>query len=195
MATSEDEVGVGRELRTHILDRLAHERGADRGVHAETAVSAAARMAGTFLLRSFDLPIATLEPGAPVLSDLVNDEGPALVEILVLALEEMRIPIDRGRASAANQGGFALLTVLETQERLERGLTAIAKRHGLDYRGAARAAAFAAAFVLQDTKDVLDPSTAFGIATYGFVEGAKTVPQRLPDGAGLAGKKPWYRLW
>jgi hypothetical protein len=191
VATRGDEVGAGRELRTHILARLADER----GVHAETAVSAAARMAGSFLLRSFDLPIATLEPGAPLLSDMVNDEGPALVEILVLALDEMKIPIDRARASAANQGGVALLTVLQVQERLEVGCTAIAKTHGLDYRGAARAAAFAAAFLVQATKDVLDPSTAFGIAAYGFVEGAKTVPQRLPDGAGLAKKKPWYKLW
>jgi hypothetical protein len=191
MAGRADEAGVGRELRTLILDRLADER----GVHAETAVSAAARMAGTFLLRSFDLPIATLEPGAPVLSDPVNDEGPALVEILVLALEQMKIPIDRARASAANQGGFARLTVLQVQERLEASLTAIVKTHGLDYRGAARATAFAAAFLVEDTKDVLDPSKAFGIATYGFVEGAKTIPQRLPDGAALVKKKPWYKLW
>jgi hypothetical protein len=191
VASREDEVDVGRKLRAAILEALTDER----GVHAETAVSAAARMAGTFLLRSFDLPIEKLEPGAPVLSDLVNDEGPALVEILVLALRQMKIPIDRERASAANQGGVALLTVLEMQERLEAGLTAVVKPHGLDYRGAARAAAFAAAFLAQDTKNVLDPSKAFGIAAYGFVEGAKTVPQRLPAGVALVGKKPWYKLW
>ncbi len=191
MATRADEVAVGREFRTCILEKLTDER----GVHAETAVSAAARMAGTFLLRSFDLPIAKLEPGAPVLSDAANAKGPALVELLLFALEQMKIPIDQARAKAANHDGAALLTVLQIQERAEVGLTEIKNRHGLDYEGAARAAAFAAAFLVQDTKEVLDPSAAFGIAAYGFVEGAKTVPQKLPEGLAPARKKPWYKPW
>lgn len=191
MAPRADEVGVGREFRAHILEKLADER----GVHAETAVSAAARMAGTFLLRSFDLPIAKLEPGAPVLSDAANAKGPALVELLVLALEQMKIPIDQARAQTASRGGAALRTVLQVQERVALGLTEIKHRHGLDYEGAARAAAFAAAFLMQDTKEVLDPSAAFGIEAYGFVEGAKTVPRKLPEGLAPAKKKPWYKPW
>lgn len=91
MATRADEVGVGREFRSLILAKLTDER----GVHAETAVSAAARMAGTFLLRSLDLPITKLEPGAPVLSDAANERGPELVEILALALREMKMAIDQ----------------------------------------------------------------------------------------------------
>ena len=58
-----------------ILGRLADER----GVHAETAISAAARMAGTFMLRSFGLPLEGMEPGSAVLSEAANDRGPLLL--------------------------------------------------------------------------------------------------------------------
>jgi hypothetical protein len=48
----------------------------DKGVHAETAVAAMARMAGTFLFRSFAFPPSDITPGQAVLSDMANDQGP-----------------------------------------------------------------------------------------------------------------------
>ncbi|MEO6026015.1 MAG: hypothetical protein ABIR79_04025 [Candidatus Binatia bacterium] len=185
MTTTDDETKAAQQFRGYILEKLTDER----GVHAETAVAAAARMAGTFLLRSCHLPMESLEPGTPVLSDAVNERGPLLVEILGVALQAMNIEVDMTRANAANHGGAALLTVPQTQSLLEIGMIGLKDRFGLDYEHGARAAALAAAFLIKDTAGALDPSTAFGIAAYGFVEGAKTVPQRLSDLTPPAAKK------
>lgn len=192
MTTPDDETKAASQFRGFILEKLTDER----GVHSETAVSAAARMAGTFLLRSLGLPIDGLEPGAPVLSDAANEKGPILVEILDLALQGLDVAIDPARAGAANQGGAALLTTLETQDRLQIGLTILKDRFQLDWAHGARAAALATALLIKDTSQVLDPSAAYGIAVQGFVEGAKTVPRPLPRELvpPAPAKKPWYKL-
>lgn len=65
MGKPDDEIRAARAFREHVFAKLGNEK----GVHAETALSAAGRMAGTFLLRSFGLPLEHLEPGTPVLSD------------------------------------------------------------------------------------------------------------------------------
>lgn len=191
MAKPDDEIRAAHAFREHIFTKLGNEK----GVHAETALSAAGRMAGTFLLRSFGLPLANLEPGTAVLSDAANEHGPPLVGLLQLVLQENGIVLDMERAKAANGPAGAHLSVLEMQELLEDGLLAIARAHGLDHASAARAAAVTAGYLVKDTSEVLDPSRGFGIAAYAFVEGSKTVPRRLPADAGLPAKKPWWKPW
>jgi hypothetical protein len=191
MTTPTGETQAAQQFFECIFAKLRDEQ----GVHAETAVSAAARMAGTFLLRDCGLPIERLEPGAPVLSDAVNAQGPLLVEILGLALQGLQVPIDPARAAAAaERAAKPRLTVLQMQALLEPGMTGIKDAHRLTYGVAARSAALATASFVKACASVLEPDAAFGIATYGFVEGAKTVPQRLA-GARPAGKPPWYKWW
>lgn len=188
MSGRDDEIQAAREIVTLVFEKIADER----GVHAETAVSAAGRMAGTFLLRSCSLPVATLTPGAPVLSDAVNAKGPVLVELFQLVLQELGVA--PGANPTANATPAApLFTVPEVQARLDDGVGAIAARHGLDDERTARAGAIATAMIVKQTAGVLDAGAAFGIATLGFVEGAKTVPPPRPTAP--SPKKPWYKLW
>ena len=63
------------EFNRILLSKLAN----GQGVHAETAISSAARMAGTFLLRSSGLPLHSVKPGSPVFSDAMNEQGPELL--------------------------------------------------------------------------------------------------------------------
>lgn len=191
MAKADDEIRAAREFRDHVYAKLTNEK----GVHADTALSAMGRMAGTFLLRSFGLPMENLEPGTPVLSDLANEHGPALIGLLQLVVQENGIALDMEKVKAANGPADAHLTTLQMQELLEDGLIAIARQHGLDDAMAARAAAIAAGYLVKDTAEVLDPSAAFGIAAYAFVEGAKTVPRKLPEGSAPPKKKPWWKPW
>jgi len=69
--------------------------------------------------------------------------------------------------------------VLATQALVETDLDEIRKKHRLTLDQAARAGAIAAAIMVQKCAGVVDPQVGFQVATYGFVEGAKTVPQRL----------------
>lgn len=154
-----------------------------QGVHAVTAIAAMARLAGTWLLRSFGLPIDQLEPGTPVLSDMANDQGPRLINILGGVLSNMDIVIDASRIDFSTPSDDKpQLTLLETQARLEPALTGSLQQHQLSYGDAADAAAAATALVIAECAQIVDPHVAFNTAAYGFVEGTKTVPYR-PDPA------------
>jgi len=81
------------KLTQTILSKLATEK----GVHAETAVSAAARMAGTLVLRSCRLPLEGLKPGSPIFSDQVDQLGPKVLESVDEALVMLKIGITRNK--------------------------------------------------------------------------------------------------
>ncbi len=159
-----------------ILGRLADER----GVHAETAISAAARMAGTFMLRSFGLPLEGMEPGSAVLSEAANDRGPLLLNTLGAGLNALDVVLDPDRIrSDFPDDNRPHLSVTEVQERLEASMREVAVKHHLGDEQAAHAAALATARLIKATSQVLDPHVAFALAAYGFVEGSKTVPVSL----------------
>lgn len=149
----------------------------ERGVHAETAIAATARMAGTFLFRSFGFQLEGVVPGQPVLSDKANEHGPALVEILGGVLTQLGVALDSAQlANEVPDANQPLLKFLETQPRLEPRYARVKDRFGLSLEEAAGSAAAAAAFLIQQTADVLDPHLGFNIAAYGFIEGSKTAP-------------------
>ncbi len=134
-------------------------------------------MAGSFLLRSFGFELGHLAPGTAVLSDEANEHGPRLVRILGGALAHGGVELDREILSRGpDEGRLAELDFLVAQSRLEAPFAAIAARRQLAPREAAEAAAAATAFLIQQFAEELNPSIAFGIAVYGFIEGAKTVP-------------------
>src|SRR5262245_8560926 len=191
-AIPEKQFAAAREFYLSIVDKLTNEN----GVHANTAIAAAARMAGTFLLRSFNLPLQNLEPGSPVLSDAANEKGPFLVHLMSGVLEQMKVVIDPARsAGAQGQGDPPLLTVIETQALVETDLSRIKDTFQLNYEQAAHAAAITAALLVQKCSNVVDPHIGFSLAAYGFVEGAKTVPQRIESSASSHAKKNWFKFW
>jgi len=169
---------MAKQFYSAILNGLRNER----GVHAETAIAAAGRLAGTCLLRSLKLPIDTMEPGRAVFSDLANERGPALVDLLAGVLGQMGIGVDVGRSQgAAEAAAKPQLTVAETQTRLEPTLDQIRRSHQLTHEESAHAAVIAAAMFIRDCASVLGTDAGFGIAVYGLVEGSKTVPARWVD--------------
>lgn len=172
-ALSEPQIAAAEAFADATLDELETAE----GVHPETAVAAAAGMAGSFLLRSFGFELGHLAPGTAVLSDEANRHGPRLVQILGGVLAHGGVALDRdvlGRGPDADR--LAQLDFLSSQAALEAPFVAVAARRQLAPREAAEAAAAATAFLIQQFAEELDPSVAFGLAVYGFIAGAKTVP-------------------
>ena len=91
----------------------------DKGVHAETAVASVARMAGTFLFRSFGFQLPDVEPGGVVLSEQANEAGPRLIQILAGAhphgTYEGEITIDGQPFRPANVAAAEAAGVLRRQ--------------------------------------------------------------------------------
>lgn len=152
----------------------------ERGVHAETAVAGAARMAGTFLFRSFGLAAEGLEPGQVVLSEQANEAGPQLIQILGGVLSHIGVSLTQDKLGAAvSEEHQSSLSFLESQQLLEPHFRSIQTQLNLSHQEAAEASAVAAAFLIQQSAKILDPHASFGIAIYGFIEGAKTAPNPI----------------
>ncbi len=158
-----------------------------RGIEYDKAILCSAQLAGTLLLRSLDLPFAGLKPGALALSDEADRRGPLLVATLGAALRVLRIEIDPRRVPAGRERAEALdISALDAQHTFERALAAIVARHALGLEEAAHACALASAQLIQMHATQLDAHVAFGLASYGFMQGAKTVPLPPPDSMGAS---------
>jgi hypothetical protein len=155
---------------------VATLRSAD-GIHPGTVVAATARMAGTYLFRSFQLHLPGAEPGQAVLSEKANTQGPDLIETAARLLARIGIPIDASRAgNAVPEKDQPTLAFLESQRLLEPAYAPIRARFSLSNEQAAHAVATATSLLIRHCARALDPSVAFSIAAYGFVEGTKTAP-------------------
>ncbi len=160
-----------------IASCIINDLATERGPHAETCVTAAAWMGGTFLFRTFGLPTANMAVGSPVFSDIANERGPVLVEVMKLGLAGLGLEIDERTIGSGPDAQHApLFSIIETQQKLDAKLSDITAAHGLVGDEAARACALAAAHLIYQTRTVLDPKISFGLAVYGFVEGTKTNP-------------------
>jgi len=144
---------------------------------AETVIGAVARMAGSFLFRSFGLPLTGVKPGSVVLSDQANQQGPRLIQILGGVLQGIGVTLDKSKLAAAQgKARGQKEPFLQTQEALEASFVAIRDQHGLSDSEAADAAAAATAVLIKNCSTLLDPHMGFGLAVYGFIEGSKTAP-------------------
>jgi len=169
----QEQLDAAPEFVQAAIDALRNEQ----GVHAETAVAATARMAGTFLFRSFGFDLPSARPGQPVLSDRANERGPELIQILGSTLNQIgAAPWEQSQQNA----GQPQQSFLETQPLLEPQYNIIKDRFGLSLTEASHAAAVAAALLIHQCSEVLDPKAAYQIAAFGFVEGSKTVPLSIP---------------
>jgi hypothetical protein len=149
-------------------------------LQTESAIAAMARMAGTYYFRSFGYAAMQLEPGQAVLSDEANTKGPELMHLAHEVLARLGVKLEDARVRAALKHkadrhtprlGFAY-----TQPRVERAFASVKDAHGLSNVEAGKAAACAVALLIHNSRDELDPAVAFGLATYGFIEGTKTAP-------------------
>ena len=171
---SKQQIDAAQEFATATIEALKMPN----GVHSGTVVAATARMAGTYLFRSLDLPLPGVKPGQSVLSIEANEQWPQLINIAGDALSKMRIEIDNTQAGKEIEPSHKpMLEFLETQKKLETMYAPIKNRYGFSMQEAAYSVALATALIINHAKKFLDPTMAFNIAVYGFVEGSKTAPE------------------
>lgn len=175
------------------VDIIVKSLKTEKGVHSETAISAAARMAGTFLFRSFNFPLKDVQPGSAVLSDAANDHGPSLIQTLGAGLSVLKLKLDSSKLSGeVPRENQPHISVNETQSRVEAQLRQVSAELKLTPEQSAHACALAAARLIQMSAGVLDPHVGFSVAAHGFVEGSKTAPIVLSE---QLEPRPWYRFW
>jgi hypothetical protein len=180
------------------VDLIASGVGKDRAIHPETAISASARLSGSLLLRSFNLDLASIKPGTVLLSPEANERGPMLISTLGVFLSALHVQIDEQKlgGQSALRGAEPHLDILAVLSQFQERAMAIGEKHHLSLEQAAQSGALATGFIVKECAPQIGAETGFNVAAYGFVEGTKTVPPKLPglSQEPLAGK-PWYKFW
>ena len=171
---SKQQTDAAQEFATATIEALKMPN----GVHPGTVVAATARMAGTYLFRSFGIKLSGVKPGQFVLSVEANEQWPQLTQIALNCLARIGITVDNAQAGkSVDPQHKPIMEFLDTQKELEPMYAPIKERYGFSYQEAAYSVAVGTALMILHAKKFLDPSMAFNIAVLGFVEGAKTVPE------------------
>ena len=145
-----------------------------REIDTTEAISSSARLAGSFLFRSFEFEVNDAKPGTVMLSEEANTKGPQLVSITQAVLQKFGIQIDNTKMSNGNQKQ-AESNFLDVIGQIQNPALEIMKDNELSYEQMAQSSAIATAFIIQQSNNIR-PEEGFGIAIYHYIEGTKTYP-------------------
>lgn len=145
-----------------------------REVDTIEAISSTARLAGSFLFRSFGFKINDAKPGTVMLSEEANLKGSQLINITHAVLQNFGIQIDSKKMSDGNQK-HSESNFVDVISKVQAPALDIMKRRELSYEQMAQSTAIATAFMIQQSSNIT-PEEGFGIAIYHYIEGSKTKP-------------------
>ncbi|MBD1260383.1 hypothetical protein HZY62_07275 [Maribacter polysiphoniae] len=178
-----------------------------REIDTTEAISSTARLAGSFLFRSFGFEINDAKPGTVMLSEVANTKGPQLVNITQAVLQNFGIQIDNSKMSSGNQKQ-AESNFVDIINKVQNPALEIMKKNDLSYEQMAQSGAIATAFIIQQSGNIT-PEEGFGTAIYHYIEGTKTYPPefssaskkttntKIAEKANIPsnGSKPWWKFW
>ncbi|MES2763244.1 MAG: hypothetical protein V4677_13610 [Bacteroidota bacterium] len=175
-----------------------------REIDTTEAISSTARLAGSFLFRSFGFKINDAKPGTVMLSEEANIKGPQLVNITHAVLQNFGIQIDNNKMSNGNQK-HSESNFVDVISKVQVPALDIMKKRELSYEQMAQSTAIATAFIIQQSGNIT-PEEGFGIAIYHYIEGSKTNPPEFNLVAKSETKKqeeknsdgqtkPWWKIW
>ncbi len=175
-----------------IVDLIANRIGEKREIHPATAISAGARLAGSFLFRSFNLQLNNASPGTAVLSEQANEKGPVLIGILGSVLESFGVNPDPGKMKSTSKAE-SNLNFMEIIDRLQNPAQELMNQYSLGQEQMAYCCAMATAFIIKECQGQLPVESGFHTAVYGFIEGSKTYPPDLS--VSQPKKKSIFKFW
>jgi hypothetical protein len=179
-----------------------------REIDTADAISSTARLAGSFLFRSFGFKINNAKPGTVMLSEEANTKGVQLVNITYAVLQNFGIQIDNNKMNNGIQKQ-PTNNFIDVIKKMQTPAQEIMKKNDLSYEQMAQSAAIATAFIIQQSTNIT-PEEGLGTAIYSYIEGTKTCPPEFPNEPEKTGKaetittvhtnsknisKPWWKFW
>jgi hypothetical protein len=200
MGITENQNKAVNEIVEMIVDVIGK---GSREIDTTEAISGTARLAGSFLFRSFGFEINEAKPGTAMLSEEANTKGPQLVNITHAVLQNFGIQIDNNKMSNGNQKQ-AESNFIEVIDKIQNPALEIMNNNKLSYEQMAQSSAIATAFIIQQSNNI-SPEEGFGTAIYHYIEGTKTNPpefgkktEHKSESKDLKKEnesKPWWKFW
>lgn len=159
-----------------IVDAIIAGLSDGRGVHIETALTAAGALAGLAMLRNTDLDLSKMTPGEVVLYQGVDDQGPELIQELSAFCDGFGFNPQTGWDTPVPEEHQSLQSVLELNTRFEHEANAFYERFAVPLGARARVAAFTGVRMMKMASQVLNPEIGKAILLNAVVAGSKTVP-------------------
>jgi hypothetical protein len=192
-----------------IASKLGNEK---RELNVVAAISTCARLAGSFLFRSFDFEIKDAKPGTVMLSENANIKGPELVNITYAVLQNFGISIDDQKMDSSSEEETKI-DFVDAINLVQNQALEIMNKYKLSYEQLAHSTAIATAFIIQQSPGIL-PETGFEKAIYHYIEGSKTYPPDFikpkiieetedqtnfdsgeESNSKVRSGKPWWKIW
>ena len=160
---------------------LSEAEGEAEALHAETWILAVARMAGTQIQFALaGAPNGAGDRARPQAGAGAAQEGPRLVGLLLLSLEQLGEPLQEAAIDCPAEGSAcSRLSLAQTRARLQPLVEACGRCHGLGSGELADALVIATALAIHHCRGLVPVARGAGLAVIGLVEGAKTVPSQL----------------
>ena len=151
----------------------------ERGVHAETAITAAGSLAGYFLLKQTEIDVSKLPPGSPVFTDGVNELGPKMVGFMSTVCVKLGMDGQTGWNTPISNEHKPLRQGIDLVRLLYPAFENIVAKYKIPAEGKAIVSAAAAIKLVKMASGNLNPEIGKAIAIFSLVAGSKTVP--LPN--------------
>ena len=174
-----------------------------REVDTTEAIASTARLAGSFMFRSFEFDIKGVKPGTAMLSEEANIKGPHLVDVAHAVLAHYGIEIDNSKITNS-EPQISAIDFVDNMNKIQSPALEIMNSNGLSFVQLAQSAAAATGFVIQQSSH-MEPEVAFGTAVYHFIEGTKTCPPAFEpatepqsnsqDNKDQNTSNPWWKFW
>lgn len=194
---------IQQKAAEQLISIIANGVGQNKVVNLPTAISTAARLSGSFLLRSFEFNLEDIKPGTALLSNEANEQSPGLINVIGGVLTSFGIEIDHEKMNSAVLQE-PQLEFLPSLEATQKGAHKIKDSYKLNNKEMAISCAIASAFFIEQAKDDFSIESGLNTAIYGLIEGSKTMPPAMETVTKPLSKttseakskiKKWYQFW
>ena len=139
------------------------------------------RMSGLLIFKSFNFPENLGKPGQTFFSDKANEVGPALMRQMLSVLDTLGNKVEENDLKSEYMSSDGKVSYLESFNVFAPPFLIYCEKSSTNFQDAAFGAAVAAGYLVSQFHDVIPVDQGAALATFGFVEGTKTIPYSLEN--------------
>ncbi len=169
---------LSAKVADEVLDLIMAEIQRTRGAEVERAVTAAAALAGCYLLRDTGIDLSKLAPGSPILAEQVDSDGPRLISLMQHFAGQFGLNAEAGWEHEISPDKVSPALLNHQVSQFEARVSAVFAKYGFPTDARAGLMAATAIRIVAMGKKLLAEDIGKSLALSALVNSSKTVPPR-----------------